>query len=278
MITFKNLEFKKEKNKYLLQVVLIIIVYEIAGGIYSAIFGLLPQLLGFSNIEILVIIIKFWHLSIIPVIIFFSRKWNINLAEELKPFRYSVLVVLLILSVSIYVLNPIISSPLKYLKALANEELLVFIPRTIKYDFFFFFNLVAIVITGPIVEEFLHRGLIFNYLKKNFSIQFSIIVSSFLFALIHFDFTGQGIIKLIYGFMFCISYQKTKSLFVPIIFHMLINTCSVFLTEMKIEMDAIAFSRYIPVLLFSVLAVFFVIRKLHKTETGNNEIIHSEKT
>ena len=77
--------------------------------------------------------------------------------------------------------------------------------------------------------------------------------------------------------MFCISYYKTKSLFVPIIFHVFVNIWSVLLKQINIEMDAITISKYIPVILFSILFVFFVIRKLYVKEIATKGVKDSDK-
>ena len=90
--------------------------------------------------------------------------------------------------------------------------------------------LLSTTLIGPILEEFVFRGIIYNKLKKAFTYRQSIILVSFLFCLYHFN-----IIQSIYAFVFSILltkiYEKYNNLLLPIIIHCLTNlTSSVLIT------------------------------------------------
>jgi len=75
---------------------------------------------------------------------------------------------------------------------------------------------------APFIEELFYRGLIFNTLKENIKLEYSLILQAFLFAISHGafdDFAIHFINGLIYGYL----YFKTRSLLPSIILHLLID-------------------------------------------------------
>ncbi|MCA1064740.1 type II CAAX endopeptidase family protein (plasmid) [Rossellomorea sp. AcN35-11] len=80
----------------------------------------------------------------------------------------------------------------------------------------------VVVVIGPILEEFIFRKIIFGvmYEKTNFVV--AALVSSLLFALIHFEFE-HIIIYTTMGFSLAFIYKMTKRLIVPIMVHILMN-------------------------------------------------------
>jgi membrane protease YdiL (CAAX protease family) len=86
----------------------------------------------------------------------------------------------------------------------------------------YIFLIINIVILAPFLEELFHRGVVFNYLKNKFSPILTIIISGFLFALIH----GNILLiasTLISGLMFAYVYYKTEDIKYPILLHSLVN-------------------------------------------------------
>lgn len=83
-------------------------------------------------------------------------------------------------------------------------------------------TLLAIGIFAPIAEEILFRGAIYNLFKDNIGKYVALIISSVLFALIHFNLY-QASYTLFIGFFLGIILMKTGSLWLPIIFHIVYN-------------------------------------------------------
>lgn len=81
---------------------------------------------------------------------------------------------------------------------------------------------VSAAIIAPILEEFLFRGLILGRLAVKWNINKAILISSFLFGILHGDDGGLG--AFIFAIMVSVIYIKTKSLILPIMIHMLTNT------------------------------------------------------
>jgi membrane protease YdiL (CAAX protease family) len=92
--------------------------------------------------------------------------------------------------------------------------------------------LISIVILAPIVEEFLFRGTLQQYLKKFFSIKTSIVLTAAIFACFHFSSSqGLGNFSLIPSlFVFsCFlgyTYERQGSLFASIGLHLAFNCAS----------------------------------------------------
>jgi membrane protease YdiL (CAAX protease family) len=80
----------------------------------------------------------------------------------------------------------------------------------------------SVVIVGPIVEEILFRGLIYGALEKRLRVSGAILVSSFLFALVHLQvvyFIPIFCLGLVLGW----ARWKANSLGLPILIHVLNN-------------------------------------------------------
>lgn len=86
--------------------------------------------------------------------------------------------------------------------------------------------ILTILISAPIAEEIMCRGIMMNTLKKSFSTKTAIIVSSLIFGIMHI-LTGSSILALgaiIMGLILAIIYEKTDSLYVAIVAHAVANS------------------------------------------------------
>ena len=82
--------------------------------------------------------------------------------------------------------------------------------------------IVSSVIISPIAEEIFFRGIIFKYLRNNFSFIFSTIVSIAIFAFMHGTII-HIVPAVIFGTLFCEIYEYTKDIKYNIFFHILYN-------------------------------------------------------
>lgn len=78
-------------------------------------------------------------------------------------------------------------------------------------------------VTGPIVEEFICRGLLLNRLIKKTNMWGGILISSLVFAALHLQ-TEKLIATFLFGIIASLIYLKTKNLFIPILIHILHNS------------------------------------------------------
>ncbi len=95
--------------------------------------------------------------------------------------------------------------------------------------------IVATVVFGPILEEFVFRRVVFGSLIQTQNFWVATFVSSIIFALIHIDFS-HIILYTIMGFILAFLYYKTKRLLTSIIAHMLLNG---FVTVVQLNIDKI---------------------------------------
>lgn len=80
-------------------------------------------------------------------------------------------------------------------------------------------NILLGVLIAPVVEELLFRGFILHRFTVKWNSKYAIFISSLLFGLIHFDIIGKSV----FSFFMAILYIKSRSLFVPIIAHVVHN-------------------------------------------------------
>ncbi|MDY6037634.1 MAG: CPBP family intramembrane glutamic endopeptidase [Eubacterium sp.] len=83
----------------------------------------------------------------------------------------------------------------------------------------------SVAVLGPIVEELLFRGVVFNHLEKAFGKWLTVIVSSLAFGIWHGELV-QIVYTCIVGLGIAIVYIKTRNLVYPICLHILNNFMS----------------------------------------------------
>lgn len=84
-------------------------------------------------------------------------------------------------------------------------------------------SIISTGIIGPIIEEYMIRGIMYNELKQKYPIMKSILITTIIFALLHFNLV-QIIYAFILGFILIYMYEKTNNIKIPIIIHMTSNT------------------------------------------------------
>jgi uncharacterized protein len=81
-------------------------------------------------------------------------------------------------------------------------------------------------IIAPIAEEIFFRGVIYGYLRDRLATRHlklgiikAVAISTLLFVFAHSGGSGVALPQLVGGILFCLSYEKEKSLLTPIIIH-----------------------------------------------------------
>lgn len=91
---------------------------------------------------------------------------------------------------------------------------------------------VMVVIVAPLTEECCFRGFVYNILKQKSGPVTAAFASALLFSAVHASL-AQFVQLLIFGLVQCYMYEKARSLWLPIILHVLFNAISsVFLLTM----------------------------------------------
>ena len=84
------------------------------------------------------------------------------------------------------------------------------------------YALISLCIFAPVFEEIIYRGIILNVLLQKFNTLFGVILSSMIFALVHFNL-HQGVNALVVGLLLAFIYVKTRSIRLCIYAHFFNN-------------------------------------------------------
>lgn len=197
-----------------------------------------------NNKAIFMIIITM--IIFIPLFYMFYKKYknenNFKLKDTFIPIVFG-MTISLIYNISLYNLNQYIH--------FTNIFELNSLPLIVQ--------IVSSGICGPIIEELIFRGIIYNKLKTSNKPMTSIILTSVIFSIVHFN-----IIECIYtfgiSFILIYLYEKYKTLKAPIIMHMALNITIILILPL-IAKGFIIFNTY---LLIVSIIVLLVLRKTLK--------------
>ena len=118
----------------------------------------------------------------------------------------------------------------------------------------FYVVLICTGILGPILEEILFRGIVYNKLKAFNTNMASIIICSILFGIFHLD-----IINGIYGFgisfILIYLYEKYNTLYAPILLHIILNVTGLVIVKLGILNILVV---NISLLVLSILILAFI--------------------
>ncbi len=84
-------------------------------------------------------------------------------------------------------------------------------------------SLIYMALFGPIFEEVIFRGLVFGGIRRTKRVALAIVASSILFGAVHANFS-QVFYTTFMGFVFAIEREKTGSMWIPTIHHILNNS------------------------------------------------------
>lgn len=125
-------------------------------------------------------------------------------------------------------------------------------------------QILATVISAPLLEEFLVRGLIYKRMKRWSSPLLAAIISSALFGLIHMNLV-QFVYAFILGFMIALVYEKFENIWAPILFHFAANAVSIAISnvpffEEAFESDTVTLILFIVTTLAMVALIIYFIK------------------
>lgn len=138
------------------------------------------------------------------------------------------------------------------------------------YNSTFFMQFLAAGIVGPIAEELIFRGVVYNRMKKMLSVTASAVCSAILFGVFHGNWV-QAPYAIIIGLICVYAYERYKSFISPVLVHMSANIMSVIVSQLirgiadkktqNIEISIIdQAASLISVTLFTGIIVFFMIK------------------
>ena len=130
----------------------------------------------------------------------------------------------------------------------------------------------SVVIFGPIAEELLFRGIIYNSIKKVCNPYVAIVLSGLMFGIWHGEFV-QTVYTTFFGIALAVVYEYSGSLWVPIGMHILNNFTSTLPPALDTTSTYLLITRIEEIcLLPTILLLIYMIRAIHKKEKENHEI------
>jgi len=163
-----------------------------------------------------------------------ERIWGSG--NPIKPFCKGILYCLLVYPIVMTVVQGVHLAVDWYgVKPIQEQVALSQLKSLQNYPWLFWSFAVSIVTLVPLVEEFLFRGLVQNYLVNRVGSVGAIILTSILFALFHYSaLQGATNIELMVGLFFYsyfigLFYMREGSLWTPIAMHALFNALTIFI-------------------------------------------------
>lgn len=250
--------------KLLSYTLFIIFIFLIGKALFLFLFGTVPIILGYSPPPFYLLILDgLDYLALLPIILFFKRKNRISFEFS---FNLTQLIKVVILGSLVFVVvNPFLK-PIDFINSLTDELIRIETPLSKSFGLNTFLSGINMIIIAPIIEEFVYRGIIFNYCRKKTSLHWAVLISASLFSIVHFN--PEGIIfLLIYGVMFAIVYYKTNNLLIPILLHSSINAIAFFSEPSTIGLSTESLLIYLAIYLGALAGAIFITVNLKTRKT-----------
>lgn len=174
------------------------------------------------------------NLILIPIFIIFLQGDN-KRRQQSCGFRYAMpgikdLVYTVILGMSAAIsVNVVVSlSGLAYLSPKYQEVTQIIYSGSIAME------IISAVIAAPILEELFFRGMIYQRLRGYCNVIPAILISSLFFGAFHGNLV-QFVYAFLIGCMLAFVYERFKTIWAPVVFHVGANLLSVLITELLAE-------------------------------------------
>lgn len=131
-----------------------------------------------------------------------------------------------------------------------------------------FMEIVSAVIAAPILEELLFRGMIYARLRDLCGAKWAIIISAAFFGIFHGNLV-QFVYAFIIGLMLAYVYEKLKTIWAPIVFHVGANLISVLITELMPQ----SFSNVFLILAAMAVCLILTVILLKYVNRYNAEVV-----
>lgn len=129
------------------------------------------------------------------------------------------------------------------------------IDNTFLYYTFYFFKIIIACIVVPFIQELIFRGYIYDMFSKRLNKVISIILTTFIYAVIQISLV-QAIFAFIVGLIQIIIYVKSKNLLVPFLISFGFNFASFFAIFFDVQLMYIVIYLVLCIILFIVCYSF----------------------
>lgn len=191
----------------------------------------------------------FGFFILIPLIIYFNKKWDIGLRQFWKSQNNLRTIVLIAgFFVAAFFFEILVVQSIENVNAIWQGKLNTLSFCLPERDWRLYVRWLARVVVGPTVEEIFFRGIILVFLLKKYSPAKAILFSALLFAAGHIEFEKIASLFL-WGLIFGLIFYKTRSLLISIIAHSLTNFALMFINIDQTSFANLDVGYYVPVAL-----------------------------
>ncbi len=198
-------------------------------------------------------------ISLIPLIIFFSKKSKIPLKWIVKFPGIKIILLMAILSIALKIMTSPLTNVIENGVNMFSGKLKFLYFGVSEFNLNVAIQTISAVMIAPIFEEFFFRKQLLGQLLKRFSPTIAIVFSAVLFAAGHMRLYDIGAL-FIYGLFFGFVYYKTKSIETSILLHSFVGFISIYY---HYEFHAITETKlldYISMMVASFIIIYLVIK------------------
>jgi uncharacterized protein len=150
-----------------------------------------------------------------------------------------------------------------YLEHMANMELILGGNKLLVF--------LSVGIVAPIVEEVIFRGLVFRELERSLRVRAVVVIQALLFGVYHFNL-AQGLYTVFLGIVLGLALVWTKSIWAPIIIHMVNNSVSFAFSlvgaENSVVLLIVGLILIAGIVLFPIMLVYLYRTRAHEDYIG----------
>lgn len=245
----------------------------LVSGVYVGVYYIINQVGPdtFNILEILTPVI--YHLTIISdlitfIIIFFiflGLKKNLFKVCRFNKVNLKVLFYMIVFSIGLSMLilfSMLILTPL-FPNIFEGYSL---VQKSLLLTHNSILSLIIVIVLIPIFEEIFFRGVIFGFLRDNYSIPLALVLQAFIFAICHYNLI-QGIYAFILGLFLGIFFYVTNSLYASLVANITYKFFGVFVIPLIIS--------YLQSAPLMVMNILFIIVSVVLLILGSHKLIKS---
>jgi membrane protease YdiL (CAAX protease family) len=253
-----------QKHKSILLILLVLVLVHLLHGVI--IWQSMQH--GLSNKHV-----DFISLMSIPIVMvigiaYLLRQFGIRLNFALEKVKPMLIFYVMLLAVFIIIFQSALD--ISFIEKLFQSKVRFFtFINPFQYGALGIFYLLLAVVFAPITEEILYRKIIFIKLKKQYGLTFGMVVSSFLFALVHWNIEGLFAYFVI-GLLFTYLYHLTKVLWLNILIHGSYNFFVKFTTIETYDSSHRLYIIFLLLYLISAAGIYMILKEVKMLANTTN--------
>lgn len=253
-----------QKHKSLLLILLVIVLTHLLHGLII----LSTMQFALSNEEVDIISLITIPIVALIGITYLLKQFRIHLNFSVKKVNPKLVFYVMLLAIFIIIFQSALDVP--FIIALLQSKVRFFIfTNPFQYDIHSIVYLFGAVIAAPITEEVLYRKIIFLKLKEQYGLVFGMVVSSFLFALVHWNLEGLFAYFVI-GLLYTYLYHLTKVLWLNILLHGTYNLIATFTTFEMFDSSHRMYMGILLLYLISAAGIYMILKEVKMLTNTTN--------